>query len=676
MQAILARECRPRCGERHVRDLRRKVREQRCRVRFREQGDVCVFRRRAEKRHRERQVSEPPKFEDEQSGARTGVWRRFCQARGVKFSIARMTSSPEPGVTVRANAPTRGFGWTAVLCAMAGAALFQFFGNANRGYIDTRSLFYWWGYQWTNPASDLQHAWFVVAVSGWLFWRNLRQDDGRREAESRARSETFLPVLGAMVGGLVLHAVGFIAQQARLSIVAVLIFAWGVVRLAGGRRWAAAAVFPLGFIVFTIPVNVLDSVGFWLRMWVIDASAAVAHACGIGVVQSGTQLVAPDGRYHYDVVAACSGVRSLSVLAALSLLLGYLSLRSMWRRAVVLALCFPLVLAGNIARLVIIVLAAQLGGAAWGNRAHDVMGLGVFAIVLGGVFAAIWAMERFAPERAAEMARRTTSPASDTSEAQDPREPRTGHASSRSIVARPTIVAIVVLMVAAIEMVGLHHLAQLPARGGAGVVLAASGVDPVELPAFLGTEWVGRRSEITAVEREILPPDTGYSRKQYVPVADPTKAVLLSLVLSGRDRTSIHRPELCLVGQGWTITGETTHRFYDRRPIANSPGSRPTFPATVLRVRREVPAVSNVTGPRVLVVPQLVAYWFIAEDAVVATHWERLVRDSWNRVAHGRADRWAYVLMQTDASDGEAAALARMQTVLDGTLPVFQRALP
>ena len=48
------------------------------------------------------------------------------------------------------------------------------------------------------------------------------------------------------------------------------------------------------------------------------------------------------------------------------------------------------------------------------------------------------------------------------------------------------------------------------------------------------------------------------------------------------------------------------------------------------------------------------------------------VVDAWNRVAHARADRWAYVLMQTDATDSEAAALVRMQAVLSATLPVFQ----
>jgi EpsI family protein len=192
------------------------------------------------------------------------------------------------------------------------------------------------------------------------------------------------------------------------------------------------------------------------------------------------------------------------------------------------------------------------------------------------------------------------------------------------------------------------------------VALAADGKNPVELPAFLGTEWIGRRVEVSAVEREVLPPDTGYSRKQYVALSDARRQVFLSIVLSGRDRTSIHRPELCLVGQGWTIVEAGAHRFqYPGRPDA-------AFGATLLRVQREVQAPQGK-----LVVPQLVAYWFIGSDAVVGSHWGMFLRDATNRVWRGRADRWAYVLMQTDAADGEAAALQRMQAVLDETLPVF-----
>src|SRR5204863_5381913 len=104
--------------------------------------------------------------------------------------------------------------------------------------------------------------------------------------------------------------------------------------------------------VFAIPINVLDEVGLPLRLWVTKAGEAIAHAAGVGVIRNGTRLAAPDGRFNYDVAAPCSGVHSLVALSALSLLIGYLTFRSPWRRGLVLALCFPLVYVGNVIRIV------------------------------------------------------------------------------------------------------------------------------------------------------------------------------------------------------------------------------------------------------------------------------------------------------------------------------------
>ncbi len=568
--------------------------------------------------------------------------------------------------------------FAAAVCALAGAAVWQVFGNATRGYIDTASLFWWWGVQWFETNSETEHGVLVLGLSGWLFWRNVQREvgDGGGGSGNRLQAGSYLAAGGAMVAGLALHALGFAAQQTRVSIVALLVFGWGVLRLAGGPRWGRAAVFPLGFLVFAIPLGALGATGFWLRLWVIDASAALAHAVGIGVVQNGTQLVAPDGRYHYDVVAACSGVRSLTAMAALSLLAGYLNFRTWWRRVLLLALCFPLVYAGNVARITSIVFAAQWGGQVWGERAHDVMGYGVFVIVLGGVLAAAGVLRRWWPEGAAPGAengeQRDASRAPEVENGTASADEAGGGVCNVIRYKRPAAQAWAVVAgvvgLAVAEMFFLGALAKMPARGGAGVVLAPDGKNPVELPAFLGTEWIGRRAEVSVVERELLPADTGYSRKNFVSVADGSKQVFLSVVLSGRDRTSIHRPELCLVGQGWTIAGATEHAF--RAGAAGGEGGDAaggTFPATVLRVRREVD-----TPRGRVVVPQLVAYWFVGGDAIVATHSRRLALDAWNRVVHARADRWAYVLMQTDAADGEAAALARMQAVLSATLPVFQ----
>ena len=598
--------------------------------------------------------------------------------------------------------------WPALLCAAAGAAVFQFFGNASFGYIKSASLFWWWGYQWVNPESETEHGLIILALSAWLVVRNVRMTemgDGRWEmgperevAYSSAgpekpgsspdgadridsaphlpspisplRALRAWPAFAAMAAGLGLHLVGFAAQQARVSVVALLLFSWGVLRLGGGRRWGAAAVFPLGFLVLAIPFNALDSAGFWLRLWVIKASAGLAHLAGIGVFQNGTQLLAPDGRYSYDVAAACSGVRSLMALLALSLLLGYLNFHSWWRRGALVLLCFPLIYLGNVARISAIVFAGQWGGQGWGERVHEVMGFGVFVIVLGGELLAASAIRRAWPEApraeiggeprgAAEIGDRSSQieqPVSPQSPVPDLRS-----ANSDLREARTWTVAGVIVVLAIGEILFLGHLAALPPRGQVGVRLAADGLNPVELPVFLGTEWIGRRTEVTAAERAILPPDTGYSRKDYVAVSNPAQRVFFSIVLSGRDRSSIHRPELCVVGQGWTIKAVTEHRFA-------APGRAPEdFPATVLHVQREVQ-----TPRGAVVVPQLIVYWFVGGDTIEGTYWRRLARDAWNRVFHARADRWAYVLMQTDARDGDAAARARMQTVLEQTRPAFE----
>jgi EpsI family protein len=529
--------------------------------------------------------------------------------------------------------PSRPRWGPAVACAVAGVILFQFWGNATRGYIATDSLFHWWFYQWVNPESETEHAWLILALSGFLFWRNLRRQGGGGRPET-ARAA------GALASGLLLHAMGYVAQQPRISIVALLLYAWGVLALAGGSRWGRAAAFPVGFMVFAIPVNALDTVGFWLRMWVVDAGARIAHAAGIGVLRSGTRLLAPDGRYQYDVVAACSGVRSLMALAALSLFIGYLWFRPPWLRGAMLLLSFPLVYLGNVLRIASIVVAAQWGGQAWGDRVHDAMGFGVFIIVVVGVVAVAEAIARARPDW-------TTDPAS-----VDPAPAVSGRP-------RAAAVAVGILLAVAAESAFLWHRSSSPPDGRAGVLLDAGGANPAALPAFLGSDWMGATIEPTAVERAILPPDTGYSTKQYISRQGANLQVLLSIVLSGRDRTSIHRPELCLVGQGWTIDGSSSHRFsYPGQPGAD-------FEATLLHVHR-----AKVGGREPA--PELVAYWFVGGDRIVPSQGARMLYDAWNRVVHGRADRWAYVLLQTEAGDGDGAGLARIQSILNSTLPTFQ----
>ncbi|HLP25841.1 MAG TPA: exosortase-associated EpsI family protein, partial [Acidobacteriota bacterium] len=315
------------------------------------------------------------------------------------------------------------------------------------------------------------------------------------------------------------------------------------------------------------------------------------------------------------------------------------------------ALALPYAFVGNVVRILAIIVAAEWKGQEAGAMVHEWFGFLVFVIVLGLVQATVWVMQRRGRsesegERAAEVA--TSS--SDHASAGDCHLIR-----DNALWAGAAVVVLAAVGVA----LAARALDRVQVSPRTGVKLAADGVNPVPLPNFLGLDWAGQNAPVSAVEREMLPLDTGYSRKNYVSLRDKRQQVFLSIVLSGRDRTSIHRPELCLVGQGWTIREAGTHVF-----VAG--GVR--VPATVLHVERDV---TNARG-EVAKLPALLVYWFVGADRIVASHWERVFYTSLDRVRHLQAHRWAYVLMQTHALDGEAAALKRIDEVLAGTLPAFR----
>lgn len=543
----------------------------------------------------------------------------------------------------------------ALVCAAAGVGVFCFFGNATRGYIDTHSVFWWWGVQWFNPSAEAQHGPLLVAVAAWLFWRNIQHASGATSLGG-AHASGFL----AMAGGLALHVFGYALQQTRVSIVALLIFAWGVIALAdacGGKegRWARAAMFPLGFLLLAVPVGFLDSLGFYLRLGVVSSVQTLAHAAGIEVVRNGTQLFSADGRYQYDVAAACSGVRSFVALLALAVLVGYLQLRGLWRRVVLVVLCVPCVFLGNVVRIGVIVFAGAWFGQATGARVHDWSGWLVFAVVLALVLGAANLLKR------SQGVGKVATP------------PRAGGARLRLRSVGFGVAAGVVMLAAGAAYL-TARLEAVSSRTQAGVRLAEDEKNPAALPTFLGEAgtWFGRDVEVSAVERELLPADTGFARKNYFRPSRPaSEQVLFSIVLSGADRSSIHRPELCLVGQGWSIVGRERQRFLLKKEAllaGESVGEKAAdefIEATVLRIEREV----VLSDGRREKVPALFAYWFAARGVTEASHAGMLWRGARERLWHLRSERWAYVVAMTLTADGEAAARARLAEVVGEAWP-------
>jgi len=114
-----------------------------------------------------------------------------------------------------------------------------------------------------------------------------------------------------------------------------------------GRRWMAAAAFPLAFLLFMIPLP--DRVVDTLEKASLYASADAANAFfvtfGTPVLRDGVFFQLPG--IVLEVAQECSGIRSSWVLFITSVLASHLFLASPWRRAVLVAFVVPLAIVRN-----------------------------------------------------------------------------------------------------------------------------------------------------------------------------------------------------------------------------------------------------------------------------------------------------------------------------------------
>jgi hypothetical protein len=116
-------------------------------------------------------------------------------------------------------------------------------------------------------------------------------------------------------------------------------------------------------------------------------------------------------------------------------------------------------------------------------------------------------------------------------------------------------------------------------------------------------DWQAKWVEPDAVTTNTLPRDTSFGMRLYT-AADGFQ-ISLNAVLMGTDRTSIHKPQFCLVGQGWRI---------DRTEREVVPIGQPhpyDLPVAKLTCSKEVEQDGRRVPYRGLYV-----YWFIADRAL------------------------------------------------------------
>ena len=196
---------------------------------------------------------------------------------------------------------------------------------------------------WSDP--DYAHGFFVPLFSGYLLWHQRA-----RWVNSEVKPSNFGFLV--MVAGVVLLLGGSLGAELFTSRFSLLVLLAGMVLYLGGWKTLRTVSFPLGFLVFMIPLPAIiyNQITFPLQLLASRVATSWLEFMQVPVFREGNVLNLPN--YSLEVVEACSGVRSLATLISLAVAYGYLADRRRWVRYMLPVLMVPIAIISNATRIV------------------------------------------------------------------------------------------------------------------------------------------------------------------------------------------------------------------------------------------------------------------------------------------------------------------------------------
>ncbi len=158
-----------------------------------------------------------------------------------------------------------------------------------------------------------------------------------------------------------------------------------------------------------------------------------------------------------------------------------------------------------------------------------------------------------------------------------------------------------------------------------------------------------------------LPKDSSFVERYYsAPDGFWTTA---TIILMGADRTSIHRPDYCLPGQGWTINSRTATNITIG---GEQPYALPVFKWTIHNSLQTQDGQKREVGG-------VYVFWFVADNEQTPNYVQfqyYLLRDL---LFSGKLQRWAYVSYFALCAPGqEEATYARLEKLIAASVPEYQ----
>lgn len=228
--------------------------------------------------------------------------------------------------------------------------------------------------KWSD-SEDYAHAFFAIPIVIYMIWLKRDQLTARRGR----------PVIGLI---LVIFSILLYLFSLQLQIPTIIFLATVFTVISGFIYFYGFSVlkelaipFIVLFLVIPIPNQILSMVTSSLQLKISYASEMIVQLFSVPLLREGNVLHIPDKTFQ--IVEACSGIRSLITLITLSFILSYFSLEKWWSISLLFLLSIPVAIFINIVRVVSLILAYYFFkfDLSFGTE-HAVMGVVLFVLGL------------------------------------------------------------------------------------------------------------------------------------------------------------------------------------------------------------------------------------------------------------------------------------------------------
>lgn len=476
-----------------------------------------------------------------------------------------------------------------------------------------------------DHSQHMEYVWMIPVLALFLLW--LRRD---RILASLGRPAIGLAV-PFLLGAAALLFLGLRGGQDRFLQASAVLFLMALPLLGYGRRTFAEVWFPVLLLAFVMPVGFLDNFTVPLRRASVTVTAVILNGLGVAVHQSGTAILSadPTSVFQLDVADPCSGIRSLVALFVGTAAYGALALRKIGTRWILFIASVPIAFLGNIIRLLLTALTCRLLGQAAGMQVHDNALFLVAPIYVLCVFACADLLRRWEERGRGKAAEKPSSAMPDAPTGWG-RVATVGVLAGLLLAFRGWAVPDGGPTVLESDAFISKSFADLP---GMSVrfpyfcqnrdCLWSESYERGTQPPSVCPECAGPVMPVAKAELDILPADTQSYKATYT--RPDGIYFTVALVIAGQSRFSIHRPELCLPSQGYTLSSRVVRELY------------PGLPMAFFSLRRS--GSVQTTG---------FCYVFLNSAGATVSNLRRVVGDTLVRSFSNRIPRWSMVTISSN----------------------------